>query len=131
MVIWFYLIIFIICSQKHLYTCVRNIRTVEIYVTRKYPYTTEGDIRLKEHNWGVVQIGNTRYITIVNSFESNIKKTAILTCRCSLCIENESKGKYTSSHAPYTRFTSVKLCQFVVRNLDDMDSCDGVRVNSH
>ena len=28
MVIKFYLIIFIICSQKHLYTCVRNIRTV-------------------------------------------------------------------------------------------------------
>ena len=38
-----------------------------------------------------------------------LKKTAILTCRCSLCIENESKGKYTSSHAPYTRFTSVML----------------------
>ena len=24
-----------------------------------------------------------------------------------MCIENESTGKYTSSHAPYTRFTSV------------------------
>ena len=24
-----------------------------------------------------------------------------------------------------------KLCQFVVRNLDDVDRCDGVRVNSH
>ena len=23
------------------------------------------------------------------------------------------------------------LCQFVVRNLDDMDRCDGVRVHSH
>ena len=46
----FYFIIFIICSQKHLYTCVRNIRTVKTYVTRKYPYTTEGDIRHKEHN---------------------------------------------------------------------------------
>ena len=26
-------------------------------------------------------------------------------------IENESKGKYTCSHAPYTRFTSVYLVQ--------------------
>ena len=33
MVIKFYLIILIICSQKHLYTCVRNIRTVKKYVT--------------------------------------------------------------------------------------------------
>ena len=24
-----------------------------------------------------------------------------------------------------------ELCQFVVRNLDDVDRCDGVRVNSH
>ena len=24
-----------------------------------------------------------------------------------------------------------KLCQFVVCNLDDVDRCDGVRVNSH
>ena len=24
-----------------------------------------------------------------------------------------------------------KLCQCVVRNLDDVDRCDGVRVNSH
>ena len=24
-----------------------------------------------------------------------------------MCIENESTGKYTCSHAPYTRFTSV------------------------
>ena len=24
-----------------------------------------------------------------------------------------------------------KLCQFVVLNLDDVDRCDGVRVNSH
>ena len=26
---------------------------------------------------------------------------------------------------------SHKLCQFVVRNLDDVDRCDDVRVNSH
>ena len=69
MVIKFYLIIFIICSQKHLYTCVRNIRTVYIYVTRKYLYTTEGDIRYKEHNWRVVQIVNTIFSTIVNIFK--------------------------------------------------------------
>ena len=61
MVITFYLIIFIICSQKHLYTCVRNIRTFKIYVTRKYPYNTEGDNRHKEHNWRIVQIANTIY----------------------------------------------------------------------
>ena len=24
-----------------------------------------------------------------------------------------------------------KFCQFVVRNLDDVDRCDSVRVNSH
>ena len=24
-----------------------------------------------------------------------------------------------------------KLCQFVVHNLDDVDRCDGVKVNSH
>ena len=73
MVIKFYLIIFIICSQKHLFTCVRNIRTVKIYVTRKHPYTTEGDIRHRERNWRVVQIVNTINITIVNSFKSNIR----------------------------------------------------------
>ena len=26
-----------------------------------------------------------------------------------MCIENESTGKYTCSHAPYTRFTSVVI----------------------
>ena len=78
MVISFDSIIFIICSQKHLYPCVRNIRRVEIYVTRKYPYTTEGDIRHKEHNWQVVQIVNTIYITIGNSFESNIKENGYI-----------------------------------------------------
>ena len=26
-----------------------------------------------------------------------------------MCIENESTGKYTCSHAPYTRFTSVYI----------------------
>ena len=78
MIIKFYLIIFIICSQKHLYPCVRNIRTVEIYVTRKYPYTTECDIRHKEHNGRVVQIVNTIYTPIVNSFESNIKENGYI-----------------------------------------------------
>ena len=78
MVIKFYLIIFIICSQNHLYTCVRNIRTAKIYVTRKYPYTTEGDIRHKEDNWRVVQIVNSIYITIVNSFKSNIKENSYI-----------------------------------------------------
>ena len=32
-----------------------------------------------------------------------------------MCIENESTGKYTCSHAPYTRFTSV--CTFVINEL--------------
>ena len=38
-----------------------------------------------------------------------LNKTVILTCRCSMCIENESTDKYTCSHAPYTRFTSVSM----------------------
>ena len=29
-----------------------------------------------------------------------------------MCIENESTGKYTCSHAPYTRFTSVDATTF-------------------
>ena len=29
-----------------------------------------------------------------------------------MCIENESTGKYTCSHAPYTRFTSVTTLYF-------------------
>ena len=105
----FYLIIFIICSQKHLYPCVRNICTIEIYVTRKYPYTTDDDIRHKEHNWESFRL-KTKYTSIsqlLTVLRQISKKTAISTCRCSLCIENESKGKYTSSHAPYTRFTRV------------------------
>ena len=46
----------------------------------------------------------SQLLTVLNQ-KSN--KTIILTCRCSMCIENESTGKYTCSHAPYTRFTSV------------------------
>ena len=30
-----------------------------------------------------------------------------------MCIENESTGKYTCSHAPYTRFTSVSSMNLV------------------
>ena len=30
-----------------------------------------------------------------------------------MCIENESTGKYTCSHAPYTRFTSVININFI------------------
>ena len=78
MVLEFYSIIFIICSQKHLYTCARNIRTVKVYVTRKYPYTTEGGIRHKEHNWRVVQIVNTIHNAIVISFKSNIKENSYI-----------------------------------------------------
>ena len=37
-------------------------------------YTTEGDIRHKKHNWQVVQIVNTMFITIVNSLKSNVKE---------------------------------------------------------
>ena len=41
-----------------------------------------------------------------------LKKTSVLTCRCSMCIENESTCKYLCSHAPYTRFTSVlRFCR--------------------
>ena len=41
--------------------------------TRKYPYTTEGDIRHKKHNKRFVQIANTIDITIVKKLNSNIK----------------------------------------------------------
>ena len=78
MIFKYYLIIFIICSQKHMYPCVRNIHSLEIYVTRIYPYTTEGDIRHKQHNWRVVQIVNTINTPIVNSFESNIKENGYI-----------------------------------------------------
>ena len=71
-------IIFIVCSQKHAYTCVTNIRTLQKYVTHKYPYTTEIDIRHKEHNMRVAQIFNTIYITIVNSFRSNIEENGYI-----------------------------------------------------
>ena len=30
-----------------------------------------------------------------------------------MCIENESTGKYTCSHAPYTRFTSVFIGNYI------------------
>ena len=46
----------------------------------------------------------SQLLTVSNQI---LNKTVILTCPCSMCIENESKGKYTCSHAPYTRFTSV------------------------
>ena len=57
----------------------------------------------------------TQYISqLLTVLVQILKKTAILSCRCSLCIENESKGKYTSFHAPYTRFTSVfSLCVYI------------------
>ena len=35
-----------------------------------------------------------------------------------------------SIHSEFTLF-QTNLYQFVVRNLDDADKCDGVRVNSH
>ena len=46
----------------------------------------------------------SQLLTVSNQ---KLNKTVILTCRCSMCIENESTSKYTCSHAPYTRFTSV------------------------
>ena len=52
---------------------------------------------------------STQYISqLLTVLNQKLNKTVILTCPCSICIENESTGKYTCSHAPYTRFTSVK-----------------------
>ena len=52
---------------------------------------------------------STQYVSqLLTVLNQKLNKTVILTCRCSICIENESTGKYTCSHAPYTRFTSVK-----------------------
>ena len=51
---------------------------------------------------------STQYVSqLLTVLNQKLNKTVILTCRCSICIENESTGKYTCSHAPYTRFTSV------------------------
>ena len=51
---------------------------------------------------------STQYVSqLLTVLNRKLNKTVILTCRCSMCIENESTGKYTCSHAPYTRFTSV------------------------
>ena len=55
----------------------------------------------------------SQLLTVSNQ---KLNKTVILTCRCSICIENESTGKYTCSHAPYTRFTSVHPA-FLYKNL--------------
>ena len=54
----------------------------------------------------------SQLLTVLNQ---KLNKTIILTCRCSMCIENESTGKYTCSHAPYTRFTSVCTEDFYIR----------------
>ena len=58
---------------------------------------------------GLFRLKTQHISQLLTVFSQILKKTAILTCHCSLCIENESKGKYTSSHAPYTRFTSVDI----------------------
>ena len=53
---------------------------------------------------------STQYVSqLLIVLNQKLNKTVILTCRCSMCIENESTGKYTCSQAPYTRFTSVLL----------------------
>ena len=56
---------------------------------------------------------STQYVSqLLTVLNRKLNKTVILTCRCSMCIENESTGKYTCSRAPYTRFTSVKRDDF-------------------
>ena len=48
-----------------------------------------------------------------------------------MCIENESKGKYTCSHAPYTRFTRVEYVCQCPNDYHITDKCDTmVRVNA-
>ena len=52
---------------------------------------------------------STQYVSqLLTVLNQKLNKTVILTCRCSMCIENESTCKYSCSHAPYTRFTSVE-----------------------
>ena len=46
---------------------------------------------------------------MIKVFGQILDKAAMSTCRRSMCLESESKGKHTCSCAPYTRFTSVKL----------------------
>ena len=51
---------------------------------------------------------STQYVSqLLTASNQKLNKTVLLTCHCSMCIENESTGIYTCSHAPYTRFTSV------------------------
>ena len=46
---------------------------------------------------------STQYVSqLLTVLNQKLNKTVILTCRCSMCIKNESTGKYTCSHAPYT-----------------------------
>ena len=40
-------------------------------------------------------------------------------------------SKSIRSESTLSKTIRPKLCQFVVRNLDGVDRCDGVRVNSH
>ena len=40
-------------------------------------------------------------------------------------------SKSIRSESTLSETHSSKLCQFVVRNLDDVDVCGGERVNSH
>ena len=59
---------------------------------------------------GMIRLA-TQYVSqLLTVLNQKLNKTVILTCRCSMRIENESTGKYvyTCSHAPYTRFTSVE-----------------------
>ena len=53
----------------------------------------------------------SQLLTVLNQ---KLNKTVILTCRISMCIENESTGKYICSHAPYTRFTSVYMVPIIL-----------------
>ena len=59
---------------------------------------------------------STQYVSqLLKVLNKKLNKTVILTCRCSMCIKNESTGKYTCSHAPYTCFTSVAALLYPVQ----------------
>ena len=105
------LVIFIICSQKHLYSvseisvqCNYMLR-VNIRTLLKVIFDTKNMI------CGLFRLSIQYVSQLLTVSNQKLNKTVILTCRCSMCIENESTGKYTCSHAPYTRFTSVIIAQ--------------------
>ena len=104
------LVIFVIYSQKNICTPVSEISVQCKYMLRVNIRTPLKVIFDTKNIIGGFFRMSIQYVSqLLTVSNQKLNKTVILTCRCSMCIENESTGKYTCSHAPYTRFTSVGL----------------------